>query len=191
MTSGIRRVKTYLKSSGVKLNVAQSCLNSIMSNTSPCMTRQHEVAWLKFEDDEHTLEVDFSVKVSIVEDLHRNFLLSTIVDFELGVLDDNVFLDILAWKLDFFVLAFTVCTHDRPISYGDRNTENNDEEPVGFEPTVPDDGQPFFEEVGYPQNETYEGRVAERAIPLGKTEKRGILYGWIICGIYGRHCQRL
>ena len=139
----------------------------------------------------HTLEVNLAVEVCIVENLHGDFLLSAVMDLQRRVLNGKILLYVFARELDLLILAFTVCTHDRPISYGDRNTENDDEEPVSFEPTVPDDGQPFFEEVGYPQNETYEGRVAERAIPLGKTEKGGILYGWIICGIYGRHCQRL
>ena len=87
MTSGSRFMNTYLNSSGVNVILAQSCRCSMMSSTSPVGSSQHAIRGMEAQS---TVEVDLSIKVRVVEDLHGNFFLSTIESLEFIVLDGDV-----------------------------------------------------------------------------------------------------
>ena len=64
-----------------------------MSSTSPVGSSQHATRGV---ETQNTVEVDHSIKVHIVEDLHENFFLSVIEVLEFIVPDGDVLLDILS-----------------------------------------------------------------------------------------------
>lgn len=112
-----------------------------------------------------------------MKDLHRHLLLSAIMNLQSRVLNGDVFLNVLARELDLLVLALAVCTHNRPVRNRDGHAEEKDKEPVGVKAAIPDDGQPFLDEVGDAENEPGKDVVVERAIPLCEADEGGILYG--------------
>ena len=65
----------------------------MMSSTSPVGSSQHAT---RDVETQSTAEVDHSIKVHVVEDLHGNFFLSVIEVLEFIVPDGDVLLDILA-----------------------------------------------------------------------------------------------
>ena len=151
MTSGSRFMNTYLNSSGVNVILAQSCRCSMMSSTSPLGSSQHATRGVETQS---TVEVDLSVKVRVMEDLHGNFFLSVIEGLEFIVLDGDVLLDIFARQNDLLVLAFPVHGCYCPVGDYDRDTKDDDEEDIGLESTTVGDGRMRLTTKGTPRTRT-------------------------------------
>ena len=74
-------------------------------------TRQRSTHLQKYKVSKLTLEVNFTLKIRVVEDLHGNFLLAFVQLLELGVVDSDVLVNILARQLNFFVFPASVNAH--------------------------------------------------------------------------------
>ena len=144
MTSGKRFMKTYLKSSGVKTILAQSCRCSMMSSTSPAKNERRTTS---DQTVKHTVEVNFPLKVRVVEHLHGDFFLAMVKSLEFWVIDGDVLFNLLGRKNDLLVLAFPVHGRDRPVHDSDGNTEDDDKKDVGFESATVDKGRDAFQDV--------------------------------------------
>ena len=158
MTSGSRFMNTYLNSSGVNVILAQSCRCSMMSSTSPGGSSQHATRGV---ETQNTVEVDLSIEVRVMEDLHGNFFLSVIEGLEFIVLDGDVLLDIFARQNDLLVLAFPVHGCYCPVGDYDRDTKDDDEEDIGLESTTVDDGENALDDKGHAEDED-EGCALEK-----------------------------
>lgn len=75
-----------------------------------------------------SLEVDLALKVGIVEDLHGH--LEGVLLLERGILDGDVSVQSLAWQDTLFVDSRTDVAHERPVTNGDGEAENGNEEKV-------------------------------------------------------------
>ena len=150
MTSGSRFMNTY-EQLRVNVILAQSCRRSMMSSTSPGGSSQHATRGVETQT---TFEVDLSVKVRVVEDLHGNFFLSMIESLEFTVLDGDVLLDILARQNDLLIIAFPVHGCHCPVDDYDRDSKDDDEEDIGLESTTVDDGENALDTKGTPRTRT-------------------------------------
>ena len=101
-----------------------------------------------------TIELVFSVKVSIVEDLHGDLLLVVVLGLEVSVIGGDEFLDVDRGDGDLFVLPLAIDTHENPIANSQRDSEDDDEEDVRLEPAMTNDGQNTFQ---HPRNTEDEG----------------------------------
>ena len=121
---------TYLKSSRVKTILAQSCLLSMMSSTSPIAhsrnVRIHNYATRTTR--EQTVEINLPFEVRVMEDLHGYLLLPVVLRLEFRVVDRDVFLNVSLREFDLVVLALAVHAHRRPVRHGDRNAEQQQQE---------------------------------------------------------------
>lgn len=84
-----------------------------------------------------TLEVDFSIKVRIVELLHGDLGTGSFVFAEVGIFEIDIVVQGSTGKGDFFVDSSTVFGSEPPIADGQRDKEDHKEDPVecpsGFE----------------------------------------------------------
>ena len=82
-----------------------------------------------------SFEIDFSVKVGIVELLHRD--LGRRVLLELRVLEVDVVLDRFAGERHLFIEPLAVLGHESPIANSEGDKEDDDEEDIGLEASAP------------------------------------------------------
>ena len=68
-----------------------------------------------------------------MENLHGNLFFVVVLGLEVRVIGGDVFLNVDSWNGDLLVLPLAVDTHDGPISEGQRDSEDNDEEDVCLE----------------------------------------------------------
>lgn len=94
-----------------------------------------------------TLDVNFSFKVSVVEDLNGNLLFAVVDLAKLRVLDIHVFLDILARELDLLVDTSSNLAHDVPVRESDWPAAYQENEKVCPESTAVDQRNCAFDEV--------------------------------------------
>ena len=92
-----------------------------------------------------TVELVFSLEVSVVKDLHGNFLLVVVLGLEVRIIGGDKFLDVNRRDGDLLVLPLAIDAHDNPISNGQGHSENDNEEDVRLEPAVRNDGQDTFQ----------------------------------------------
>lgn len=62
------------------------------------------------------IEINFALEIRVVEDLHGDFLLALVQLLELGVVDSDVLVNILARQLNLFVFPAPVNAHERPVA---------------------------------------------------------------------------
>lgn len=74
------------------------------------------------------LEVNLALKVGVVEDLHRHF--EGVLLLERDILDGNVAVQTFAGQDTLFVDSRTDVAHERPVTDGNGNTEQGDQEKV-------------------------------------------------------------
>lgn len=79
-------------------------------------SRQKSTHQQKYKVSTRTLEVNFALKIRVVEDLHGNFLLAFVQLLELGVIDGDVVVNILARQLNLFVFSASVNAHKGPVT---------------------------------------------------------------------------
>lgn len=185
MTSGIRFMNTYLNSSGVKVILAQSCRCSMMSKTSPVWSMSiHDRG--EYGSRKVTVEIDFSLKIRVVEDLHGNFFFSMIECLEFVVLDGDVLFDILAWQDDLLVPAFPIHGRGRPVGDCNRHAKDNDKEDIGLESAAVDDRKDAFDNERHTEDEDSEVRIGKVAISLCETHEGRIFDGGRVGDAHGR-----
>lgn len=126
---------------------------------------------------EQTVEVNFPLKVRVMEDLHGDFLLAVVLLPELWVVDGDVLLEVFAGHEDLGIPASAVHAGYSPVCNSDRNAGNDEEEEVGLEATAVYNGEDTFDEPWNTNNENCELGVREVAITLCQTDEGGIFYG--------------
>ena len=109
-----------------------------------------------------------------MEDLHRNLLLAFVKLLQLGVVDSDVLLDVLARKSDLLIPPRAVDAVECPVGNGSDGSKKNDTEEVGFEATVLHDWDEGLEDVGHDDDESTKMDVVEGTIPLVKANERRI-----------------
>ncbi len=124
-----------------------------------------------------TVDLDLVVKVGVVEDLDGDLLLCKVLCLELWVCDGDVLLDVAAGELDLLVLAGAVGAHDCPVGDSDGEAEEEDEEEVGLEAAMGDDGEGALDEPGDAEDEGGELVVGEVAVALREPDERCIFNG--------------
>ena len=92
-----------------------------------------------------TVELVFSVEVSVVKDLHGYFFLVVVLGLEVRIIGSDKFLDVNRRDGDLLILPFAVDTHDNPISNGQGHSEDGNEEDVRLQPAMGNDGQDTFQ----------------------------------------------
>jgi len=122
-----------------------------------------------------TLNVDLALKVRIVEDLNRDFVLAGVQLLQLGVMDSDVLLNVFAGQDNLFVLARTKVAHDGPIGNGDGDAEEENHEEVGLEATILDDGNERLDNVRHDEDEGGQLIVGEGPIALGEADEGRVL----------------
>ena len=133
-----------------------------------------------------TIELVFSVKVSIVEDLDGNLLLVVILCLEVGVIGGDEFFDVDRGDGDLFVFSLAIDAHESPISDSQGDTKNDDEENVRLDPTMGDDGQDTFQHPRDTKDNCGQMEVIEVPVALCHADQRGIFYGWGLGYLHGR-----
>ena len=91
-----------------------------------------------------TIELVLSIKVRVMEDLHGDLFLVVVLGFEVRVVCGDEFLDVYSRDGDLLVLPLAVDAHEGPISNGERDSEDGDEEDVRLEPAMGSDRQDAF-----------------------------------------------
>ena len=152
-------------------------------NVSFASTEEQDATFTKRE---LTIELVFSIEVSIVKYLHRNLLLVMVFSFELGVIGGDEFLNINGGDGDLFVLPFAIDAHDGPISNSKGNSEDGDEEDVCFEPSIRHDRQDTFQYPGDTEDDGGQMEVAKVPVSLSNANEGWIFYGRSLGYFYGR-----
>jgi hypothetical protein len=169
---------------------AQSWRCSMISNTSSkpfsrCK-KKHSSRGI------HTVELDFPVKVRVVEDLHRYLVPAIVQHLHLGVFDGDVLFNALARQLDLFVFPSAVHAVYGPVCDGNGETGEYEQEEVGLEPAEVEEREKGLENVGNDEDACSKMKVVERAVALCETDEGGIFDCWVGCHPYrgGRHAVR-
>jgi hypothetical protein len=81
-----------------------------------------------------------------VEDLHRDFILSMIISLEFEILYFDILFDILTGQDDLGVYAGADSGHDHPVDNSERETHDENEEPISIEAASVDDGEDALDE---------------------------------------------
>jgi hypothetical protein len=135
---------------------------------------------------ELTIELVFSVKVSVVEDLHGDLLLVVVLDLEVRVIGDDEFLDVNGGDGNLLVLPLAIDTHESPIPNSQRNPEDSDKEDIRFESAIANDGQNTFQHPRNAEDDGGQVEVVEVPVTLGDADKGGIFYGRGLGYLHGR-----
>lgn len=125
----------------------------------------------------HTIEVYFSFKVRVVEDLHGNLVLALVQFLHFDVLNGNILLNVLAGEKNLLVLSTAIHAVQSPVRDSGGDTGDDQEEEVGLETTATDERKEGLEEVGNDDHASCEVNIVECAIALGETDQRGIFNG--------------
>ena len=112
-----------------------------------------------------------------MEDLHGDLFLVVVLGLEVGVIGGDVFLDVDSRDGDLLVLPSAVYAHDYPISNGQGDSKDSDEEDVCFEPAMRNNRQDALQHPGYTEDNGSQMEVVEFAITLCDADEGGIFYG--------------
>lgn len=149
------------------------------SRTSP-QERVRKIQRFDRLDKNVTIEVNFSIKVVVVEKLHGDLLLALVNTLQLWIVNSNVFLDSFSGKNDLLVLPWSIYTHEGPVANSCRRSNKDKHEEIRLETTILHDGKERLCDVGDNQNESSEVKVVERAIALCKAHERRIFHSWVV-----------
>jgi hypothetical protein len=144
-------------------------------------SRQKSTHQQKYKASTQTSEVNFTLKIRVVEDLHGNFLFAFVQLLELGVVDSDVLVNILARQLNLFVFPVSVNAHKGPVTDSRGCTKYEKQEQVGFETTILDDGSEGFDNIRDDKDEDGQMDVAKRTIALCETDEGRILDSGVLC----------
>src|SRR5882762_4247002 len=111
-----------------------------MSRTSPAI---NDVKTVKCKVGKLvlTFELNLAIKVRVVEFLHWDLLLAMVLSLKDVVLNRDVLLNVLAWRLDLGVLPPPIHTHKRPVPNRNGYSQKQHHEHIGLEPAAVDNGQ--------------------------------------------------
>lgn len=130
--------------------------------------------------DTRTIKIDLAIKVGVVEELHRHLLLALVHLLELGVLDSNILLDVLARQRDLLVSPRTINTVERPIPHCSRDTSQQEHEQIGLEAAIFNDGKERLEDIRNDHDEGSEMIIVEGAVALSKTDKGSVFDSGVV-----------
>ena len=135
---------------------------------------------------ELTIKLIFSIKVSVVEDLHGDLFLVVVLGFEVRVVGGDELLDVNRGDGDLLVFPFAVDAHGNPISNGKGGTEDNDKEDVCLEPAMGNDGQDTFQHPRDAEDDSSQMEVVEITITLSDADEGWVFYGRGLGYLHGR-----
>ena len=121
-----------------------------------------------------------------MEYLHRDLLLVVILGLEVGVIGGDVFFDVDSGNGDLLIVPPAINTHDSPISNGQWDSEDDNEEKVCLEPAMGNDGQDTFQHPGNAEDDSGQMEVVEFAIALSDADEGWVFYGRCLGYPYGR-----
>jgi hypothetical protein len=133
-------------------------------------------------EENFTFNVNLAVEISVVENLHGDFVLSVIVFFELFIMNVDVRFNIFSRQRDALVDASTDARHEHPVTNRDGDTEESNEEPVRVEPAAVDEREGALNHVGHTEDERSKMVVRERAAALGQAKNGRVLQRRPRCG---------
>ena len=133
-----------------------------------------------------TIKIDLAIKVGVVEELHGHLLLAFVHLLELGIVNGDILLDVLARQRDLLVSPRTINAVESPIPHCSRGSSQQEHEQISLEAAIFNDGKERLEDVRNDHKEGGEMIIVEGAVPLGKTDKGSVFDSGIVRHPHGR-----
>ena len=132
------------------------------------------------EMGKQTFEVNFALKIRVMEDLHGNLFLSFVKLLQFGVLDVDIFLNVLARQHDFLVPATTVNTVESPVANSCGSARQKEHEKVGFEPSIFDNREEALDDIRNDDEEGSKMIVVECTVSFSKAYQRRVFDSGVV-----------